>query len=200
MKEVSRAHSTKRKDLRRNPRLYSPYGKEQIQCEKLHPQYVTGFVDGEGSFCVSITKHRTLKRRMEIRAMFEIELRADDREILERIIMTIGCGRIYDCSYDRYGWFPHVKLKVTKVADLVDYVIPFFNRYKLQAKKKHVFELFKQIVIMLQNKEHLTDEGYEKIMNLREEMRVYGRKKNTKKLETARVRENRSPSGVGPKV
>ena len=132
--------------------------------------------------------------------MFEIELRADDREILERIIMTIGCGRIYDCSYDRYGWFPHVKLKVTKVADLVDYVIPFFNRYKLQAKKKHVFELFKQIVIMLQNKEHLTDEGYEKIMNLREEMRVYGRKKNTKKLETARVRENRSPSGVGPKV
>jgi hypothetical protein len=182
MQEVSRAHSTKRKDGRRkNPHLKSPYGKERIQCEPLPPYYISGFVDGEGSFCVNITKHKTLKRKVEIRAMFEIELRADDRRILERIVSTIGCGRIYDCSYERYGWFPHVKLKSTKIADLVQYVIPFFDRYELYAKKKHVYQLFRKIVFMVSKKEHLTDDGFNEILKLREEMRKYGRKPNMKK-------------------
>jgi hypothetical protein len=43
---------------------------------------VVGFIDGEGSFSVSINKHKTLKRGIEVRSEFEIELRADDREIL----------------------------------------------------------------------------------------------------------------------
>ena len=72
--------------------------KGQIQREKLHPQYVIGFIDGEGSFSVSINKHKTLKSGVEVKAEFEIELRADDREILERIMETIGSGIIYDCE------------------------------------------------------------------------------------------------------
>lgn len=193
MQEVCRAHSTKT-DLRRNNRLKSPYGKEQIQCKTLPPYYVSGFVDGEGSFCVNITQHQTLKRRIEVRPMFEIELRADDTAILEKIVATIGCGRIYDCAYDRYGWHPHVKLKVTKIADLLDFVIPFFDKYELQAKKKMVYQLFRKIVLLIRDKAHLTDVGYEQIIRLRDEMRSYGRKKNT--LETARIRENRSSGGV----
>ncbi len=196
MQEVCSAHSTIRTAFTRNPRLKAPYGKEQIHCEKLPPDYVSGFVDGEGSFCVNITQHKTLKRRIEIRPMFEIELRADDFEILERIVATIGCGRIYDCAYDRYGWFPHVKLKVTKVSELLEYVIPFFDQNKLHAKKRTVYQLFREIVLMVRDKTHLTDVGYEKIVYLRDEMRKLGRKHNMLTVETARVRENRLPSGV----
>src|SRR3989344_8096731 len=116
MREVSRVRSTKskppQKSGRRNLKLYASFGKEQIRRVKLHPQYVIGFIDGEGSFSVSIGKHKTLKRGLEVRPEFEIELRADDRDILERICITIGCGRIYDLSYDRYGWYPHVKYKI----------------------------------------------------------------------------------------
>ena len=93
MAEVSRAHSrivTKRSW--RNPKLRAPLSKEQIQAEKLHPQYIAGFIDGEGSFSVSVGKHRTLRRGFEVRPEFEIELRADDREILERILVTLNCG------------------------------------------------------------------------------------------------------------
>lgn len=176
MQEVCRVHSTKRKPYERNPRLRAPFGKEQIHCEPLNPHYVAGFVDGEGSFSVSINKHKTLKRRIEIKCEFEIELRADDREVLERICATIGCGKIYDCSYDRYGWYPHVKYKITSSKDLEHYLFPLFDRYPLQAKKAKVYKLFKEIVLMVRSKAHLTDNGFKKIVKLRDEIRSYGKK------------------------
>ena len=175
MQEVSRVRSTKRAS-RRNPRLKAPYGKERIRCEKLNPDYLPGFIDGEGSFSVSIGKHRTLKRGIEVRPEFEIELRADDRRVLERICVTLGCGRIYDCSYERYGWYPHVKYKITSMRDMEEYLFPFLDRHSLQGKKAKVYQLFKKIVMMARKKEHLTDKGFNKIVRLRDKIRSFGKK------------------------
>ncbi len=179
MTEVSRARSTEIIDRRRNPRLVEPFGKERIQREKLNPNYVSGFIDGEGSFSVSIGEHKTLKRGLEVRPEFEIELRADDREILERIVVTIGAGKIYDCSYDRYGWYPHVKYKITNRKDMITFLFPFLDKYPLQAKKAKSYLLFKQIVLMTSRKEHLTDIGFEKIVGLRQQLRDLGKKSKT---------------------
>lgn len=180
MQEVCRVRSTKqkpsKKDGRRNYSLKAPFGKEQIHKKKLNPYYIAGFIDGEGSFSVSIGKHKTLKRGLEVRPEFEIELRADDREILERILVTIGCGHIYDLSYERYGWYPHVKYKITNNKDLVEFLFPFLDNCPLQAKKKEAYKRFKQIVLMISRKEHLTDKGFAKIIKLREEIRVRGKK------------------------
>lgn len=190
--EVSRVHST---DSRINPRLRRPIGKEQIHREKLNPHYVAGFIDGEGSFSVSIGKDAEYRRGVQVRAEFEIELRADDQKILERVLITIGCGKIYDCSYDRYGWYPHVKYKITGADDMNNYLFPFLDKYNLQAKKCEVYKLFKEIVLMYRKKEHLTDSGYSKIVKLRDKMRSMGKKHNSL-METARIRENRSSGGV----
>lgn len=183
MQEVSSVHSTKPKPLqksgRRNHKLYASFGKEQIRRERLHPQYVIGFIDGEGSFSVSIGEHKTLKRGLEVRPEFEIELRADDRDILERICVTIGCGRIYDLSYDRYGWYPHVKYKIGSKHDMQKYLFPFLDRHKPQAKKGEVYKRFREIVMMTLRKEHLTDKGFETIVRLRNEIRARGKKAKT---------------------
>jgi hypothetical protein len=179
MQEVSRAHSTKQNPFARNPRLKAPFGKEQIQKKKLNPHYVAGFIDGEGSFSVSIGRHRTTKRKFEVRPEFEMEVRADDQEILERILITIGCGRIYDCSYERYGWFPHSKYKITSIKDMRDYLFPFLDKYPLQAKKSASYKLFREIVMMMLHKEHLTDNGFEKIVKLRDKIRSLGKKSKT---------------------
>jgi len=179
MQEVSRVRSTKRKDARFNPKLELPIGKEQIQRKKLHPQYVAGFIDGEGSFSISIGKHKTLRRGFEIRPEFEIELRKDDQEILERILVTIGIGRIYDCSYERYGWYPHAKYKITSIWDLKEYLFPFLDKNPLLAKKRKSYLLFKQIVFMVCAKKHLSDKGFDKIVKLRDELRALGKKAKT---------------------
>ena len=149
IQEVSRVRSTQKGDARRNPKLSAPLGKERIQKEKLNPHYVAGFIDGEGSFSVSIGVHKTLKRGFEVRPEFEIELRKDDQDILERICKTIGAGKIYDCSYERYGWYPHAKFKITNQRDLIEHLFPFLDRYPLQAKKRKSYALFREIVIMM---------------------------------------------------
>ena len=199
--EVSRVRSTARKPFERNLKLLAPVGKEQIQCRALNPNYVVGFIDGEGSFSVSINRHRTLKSGIEIKPEFEIELRADDREILERIMMTLQCGKIYDCSYERYGWFPHAKYKITSTRELREKLFPFLDRYPLQAKKAKSYTLFREIVLKFLNKEHLTKNGFVEMQRLRNELRKYGKKHNFKAsfdptLETASIRENRSYGGV----
>lgn len=188
MQEVSRGRSTK------GNYLQVPLGKDRIHCKKLNPYYVCGFIDGEGSFSVSIGKHKTLKRGAEVRPEFEIELRADDREILKRVLVTIGCGKIYDCSHERYGWYPHVKYKITSTKDMENYLFPFLDKYMLQAKKLESYKLFKKIVMMMRKKKHLSDSGFGKIKIFRDEIRKMGKKHNT--METARVRESRLPSGV----
>lgn len=179
MQEVSRVHSTKRKPFERNLRLKAPFGKEQIHRKKLNLYYVAGFIDGEGSFSVSIGRHKTLRRGFEVRPEFEIELRADDQEILERVLITIGCGKIYDCSYERYGWFPHIKYKITSVKDMRDYLFPLLDRYSLQAKKAETYKFFREIVLMVCNKQHLSDAGFNKIIKLRKEIRKRGKKAKT---------------------
>jgi len=186
--EVSRARS-----IRKTAK------KERIQLvkrvRKLHPQYIMGFIDGEGSFCVSIYYDKTMKNNVFIRPEFSIELRADDKEILERIQKTLGCGKIYDCRYERYGWYPHVKYKVSRLDEVSQVLIPFVEQHKLQAKKKKRFEIFEKIVRKRMRGEHLTKKGVEEIIQLREEIRKLGKKHP--RLETAKVRENRSPGGVG---
>ena len=185
MQEVSRVRSTRReklwaeKDRRRNEKLQKPYGKEQIQRKKLNPHYVVGFIDGEGSFSISIGKHKTLKRGYEVRPEFEIEVRNNDQEILDRVLITIGAGRIYDLSYERYGWYPHAKYKITSIWDLKEYLFPFLDKYPPQAKKGKSYQLFRRIVLMVCDKQHLSDEGFEKIVQLRAELRMLGKKAKT---------------------
>ncbi len=150
---------------------------------KLNPHYVAGFIDGEGCFAISIGFHKTLKNRSEIKLEFEIELRADDREILERIKEVLGCGNIYNLNYERYGWHPHVKYKVQKLDDFKTKIIPFFKKYPLQAKKKKSFEIFCRAVNAFEKKEHLTIQGIQKFKKFQQQMRLTG-----KKTITARVR------------
>jgi len=119
----------------------------------LNPHYVTGFVDGEGCFSVSISRKRF--RVPEVRLIFEIELREDDRSILEEIQKILGCGSIYHLKYERYQkWRPHVKLKVSSFKDIKERIIPFFRKYPLQAKKRKQFEFFSTVAQMLEHNEH----------------------------------------------
>jgi hypothetical protein len=179
--EVSRGRSTVRVPFSRNPRLKGPYGKGQIHksVKPLDGSYVAGFIDGEGSFSISIGKHKTLSRGLEVRPEFEIEVRADDTEVIERILVTIGCGRIYDCSYERYGWYPHVKYKVTSTREMEEILFPFLDRNPLQAKKAKSYVLFRDIVLAYRRKEHLSDAGFQKILKQRDELRALGKKART---------------------
>ena len=133
----------------------------------LDPHYITGFVDGEGCFAITISRKRF--KVAEVRLKFEIELREDDESILKDIQMTLDCGSIHRLDYKRYKkWRPHVKYMVGSYKDIKEKIIPFFKKYPLQAKKKNQFEIFCTVAEMMELKKHITEEGVEEIRSLRD--------------------------------
>ena len=136
---------------------------------KLNSDYLVGLVDGEGCFSITINNHI---RRKEVRLIFEIEMREDDKEILERVQKTLHCGNLYYLPYKRYKkWRPHYKYKVSNIVDISRKIIPFFRRHPLQAKKKYSFEAFCKVAEMIQAKQHLSTEGIKYIQLMRNEVR-----------------------------
>jgi len=138
--------------------------------EKLKPWYIVGFVEGEGCFAITISRHKTKRLRKDGRLIFEIELRGDDRQILERLKYTWGCGLLFNLKYPRYGWKPHIKYAVKSHRDIFRIVIPFFKKYPLQGKKRKDFEDFCKAAELIKEKRHLTKEGIEELGKIREFM------------------------------
>lgn len=135
--------------------------------KKLPPWYIVGFVDGEGCFAITISKHKTKKLGLDACLIFEIELRGDDREVLERLKNTWQCGQIYVLNYARYGWKRHVKYAVKSQREILETVIPFFKQYPLQGKKAKDFKDFCRAAEIFSRKEHLTENGIKKLEKIR---------------------------------
>ena len=157
----------------------------------LNPWYLSGLVDGEGSFCITISKHKTKKLGLDPRLSFEIEMIIEDKPLLLKVKNTLNCGNVYTLSYERYGWRPHAKYSTKSQKEIFDKVIPFFRKYPMQGKKRKDFEFFCKAAEMFKKKEHLSIEGINKLREIQSKMNL--RKKV--KWSSARVRENRAPSG-----
>ena len=61
-------------------------------------------------------------------------------------------------------------LKIVSTSQLIDKVIPHFDKYPLLTQKRLDFELFKKAVNIINKKEHLTDKGLQEIFNLKSGM------------------------------
>lgn len=157
----------------------------------ISPWYVVGLVEGEGCFCIGISKHKTKKHGFDARLMFEIEMIIDDRPLLTKLQKFLKCGQIYRLNYERYSWRPHVKFAVKKFDDIQNKIIPFFLEYKLQGKKAKDFNLFCRAAKIFKKKGHLTETGLIKLRQIQSKMNL--RKKL--KRSSATVRENRAPGG-----
>lgn len=159
--------------------------------KNLHPDYVTGLIEGEGCFCITISKHKTKKLGVDARMMFEVEMIIDDKSLLEKLQKTFGCGYIYVLNYERYGWRPHAKYAVKSHKDIQEKIIPFFRKHPLLGKKRKDFEYFCKANEVFLRREHLTREGIKKLRKIQSQMNI------RQKLgqSSAKVRENRAPGG-----
>lgn len=140
--------------------------------------YLAGFVDGEGSFTVTIHRHPT-RFGWVIDPIFQVYQHKDNAFILYIFKKTFGCGYVSE-----KGGNPSCFVYcVDKIQQLQDIVIPFFERYPLIGEKYSNFLLFKEIVFRLVEKQHFTKEGFIDIVKICFKMNRNGRyRKNS--LET----------------
>ncbi len=132
--------------------------------------YLAGFADGEGSFNISFRRRQDYKLPWKISLCFNISQR--DKVILALYKRYLGCGTLR--SRPDGVWY----YEVNNFNALSGKVIPFFKRYNfLSAKKKRDFSKFCKVAKMIKNKEHLTEEGIRKILEIRREMNDGGKRK-----------------------
>jgi hypothetical protein len=55
---------------------------------------------------------------------------------------------------------------VQSIKDLNNIIIPHFKKYPLLTQKRADFELFKQIIELMNHQEHLNKDGLQKIVNI----------------------------------
>ena len=126
----------------------------------LNPWFLTGFTDGEGSFIINIYRHNTCSTEWSIQLVFKIGLHQKDLALLEQIQSYFGVGKISKHSSQS------IEFRVQPINDLAT-VISHFDKYPLITQKKADFILWKEVVYLMNRKEHLTIEGLQKIVNLR---------------------------------
>lgn len=127
----------------------------------LKPWFVTGFVDAEGSFTVSVLKSPSVRTGWQVGARFQLTLHLKDLTLLREIQAFFGgVGKIVlskdSCTF-----------RVDYLKDNLKVIIPHFNVYIPVTQKLGDYLLFKDIVIMMSNKEHLTLEGLNKIISIK---------------------------------
>ena len=126
------------------------------QQERLNAQWITGFVDGEGCFHVAINRMPTMTIGWQVLPEFRVVQHKRDIEVLYRIQQTLKCGKVTRNHGDRF------EVRVRGMKDLRQ-IIRFFKKYPLQTTKKANFEKFCQIISIMDNSEHLTKKGLDKI-------------------------------------
>jgi hypothetical protein len=125
--------------------------------------YFAGFVDGEGSFSVSLRKRNDYTLGWQIVLTFNVSQR--DVTVLALMKKHLGCGRLQERS-DGVWYFV-----VSNPTAIEERIIPFFKKYSfLSASKKKNFSLFRQIAKMMANNEHMRQEGMQEIITLREKL------------------------------
>jgi hypothetical protein len=151
-----------------SPTLCNISDKESIQnpvLEKsscaLEPWFITGFVDGEGSFMIRVRKNPKYRVGFSVEAYFSISLHKKDIRILQEIQSYFGVGKIRKDVKDL------VKFVVESLKEIVDSIIPHFEKYPLITQKLADYLLFRDAVNLMINKEHLTKKGLNKIASIK---------------------------------
>ena len=135
------------------------------------PSYISGYVDGEGCFTVSISPRPTLRVGWEVRPSLSVSQNGDRSEVLLAIQEHFGCGTLRPDRSDKT-----LKWEVRSLPLLLAVVIPHFRSYPLQSGKRRDFELFADICDRMVRKEHREPDGLSEIVRMAGAMNPSGKR------------------------
>ena len=122
--------------------------------------YIARYVDGEGSFSVSVQRNVSCRVGFQLVPEFHVSQNGDRAQVLEVIRQRLGCGYIKSNSKrDRA-----LVLVVRNREDLLSRVIPFFERCPLLSTKHAEFERFAKVVRGMALGQHRTRAGFEELL------------------------------------
>lgn len=126
----------------------------------INPDYITGFVDGEGCFSISIFKDSRRLTGWQVKPIFSISLHNRDLKLLEAIKRTFNVGKIYKHGINSSQY------RVSSLSN-IQVIIKHFDQYPLRTQKQGDYILFKEAVNLIINKNHLSLTGLLKLVSIK---------------------------------
>nr|AVD96821.1 double-motif LAGLIDADG homing endonuclease [Ophiostoma novo-ulmi subsp. novo-ulmi] len=143
--------------------------------------WISGFVDAEGCFRISIIKNKNYNDNpwlpslyekldstkkfiapLSVRLYFQIGLHKKDEYILKLIQSELKVGKIYTVKTRP----DTMELQVSTLKDIAA-IIEYFDKYPLITQKYNDYLLFKEAYGLMLNKKHLTIEGLKELVALK---------------------------------
>lgn len=125
---------------------------------RITSNWLSGFTQADGSFVVSFTH---MKKGFPIRPVPEFNLTQSnvDSNLFKEIQKHLGVGKLYENRGD-------IVFVVRSIEELVEVILPLFESHPPRGGKLESFKIFKEVVLMIQEKKHLTLEGILHIIEL----------------------------------
>jgi hypothetical protein len=113
-----------------------------------------------------VIKNSTTRFGKQIFPEFVITQGAKSLNALESIKDFLGCGSIVlNKRYDNHHEHLY-RYCVRSILELKEIILPFFVKFPLKTYKRNDFILFKKVVEMMSEKEHLKEDGWNNILQL----------------------------------
>lgn len=125
----------------------------------LNPNWVTGFIDAEGCFHLSIYRNNLGKWR--VTPSFELGLHVKDLDLLLQI------KSFFDNTGKITFYKNSVNYQIRDISSIMGVIVPHFDNYPLITQKHSDYILFKEAAKLYQDNEHLNKEGLNKILNFK---------------------------------
>ena len=147
--------------------------------------WIVGYVDGEGCFSVSLFRNKTTKFGWQVFPEFVVTQGEKSKKSLEILIKFFKCGKVFvNKRYDNHNENLY-RYCVRSKKDLIETIIPFFEKNQLKTAKKEDFKIFAKIIETMNKNEHSKLKGMKKIAKMIEKM---NHKKSSKFLESSETK------------
>ena len=134
---------------------------------------------------MTIRPVRTISRKLPVHAscsnplgLLHVYQHQDHRDVLDAMITTFGCGRVRSKGPKNAVY----AYAVESLRDLETAIVPFFERHPLVVKRGD-FVAFAQIVGSMRRREHLTRDGFERVVRLAYGMNANGKQRSRSMAE-----------------
>jgi LAGLIDADG endonuclease len=136
---------------------FTPVKRQIINTENIpDPNWIAGFVTGEGCFDIRITPNSTYKIGHRVQLRFRISQHERDLNLMKYLAKYLGSGKVY-----KYSEKPAVVLTIFKFSDITNIIIPFFFFFKNPLLGVKLFDYidWHKIAKLMNESSHLTIDG-----------------------------------------
>jgi hypothetical protein len=124
--------------------------------------FLAGFVEGEGSFNISLRKKPDYKVNWQVVLSFNVSQK--DPTILYLLKKELDCGIIKTRKRDNLFSYD-----ATNSKDIIQKVIPYFQKFPMYSKSKKInFRIFSKVARLMFTGNHKNENGLREILKLRE--------------------------------